>query len=474
MADISIEQLWKLATSIRPIWTSGWGLFAGEILLLTALSSLLAPLNGDAPLITTGVALASAVILAIVWRVSNALPRATAGKIGILLCIDCDTKATSDKVRDDFVKPFKKMLRSGALGASFDFLEVPQHIASSTIDYPDAEILRSRCGAHFMLYGRARDREIGSKPSYMVELDGVVVHKVISKERQKGLQSEFAELLPRKLVIDKASDVLSFEFTSEWAELVSKYIIASAAAVSGNLEYAESLFVDCQVQLEAGGNRFHVFDKIRSRIPDRLGEIYAEKANSAYDAWVETCDDVWVDWMGQCLEKLQGMAQTDVRSRFLEAIYVFLSKRDFSKAMKVLEQVGKPSRDALWHMNYAFLCAYGGDLKKAVRHYDLALRDMAAGSILAVQPYLITRIEEFVYLAVSREPVKGQLWLCLGFINWKFKRDWRLGCMDFERFLRATSDCSGFEAERGMVQNWILEISSVDAANDPENLEGVA
>ena len=37
---------------------------------------------------------------------------------------------------------------------------------------------------------------------------------------------------------------LLFQFTTEWAELVAKYVIGIAAALSGEIDYAETLYQD--------------------------------------------------------------------------------------------------------------------------------------------------------------------------------------------------------------------------------------
>lgn len=454
-------------------WEQPRGLFFAVLLLVAFLSQTLPPLIGDNQDALIAVTLFFVVVIVLYWNSLHLFPKVTAGKLGFVVSIFCDGKDTYGRVRNDFILPLKATLKSGGVGSSFDFIEVRQRQASLVIDKDEADQLRRRYGAQFILYGRARDRSVGNSPSYVVDLSGVVAHRPIAIDVSNKLASEFSELLPRQVIVNKDVDVLSFQFASELADVVSKYIIGIAAAISGDLDYAESVYLECLRCARRDVSGYHVFEKIKLRVPDRLAEIYRAKANNSYECWLLTYDQFWIEGLGQYLRKIEELGKQGIGSRFLEAIYEFLGNKDDKRAAKALDAVAKSDRDALWHLNYAFLYAYGNNLKKATQHYNSALRHATVKNVLEDHPYLIMRIEEFLHLVVSREPGRGHLWFCLGFINWKFKSDCRLACLDFERFLAATEQC-GFETERDIARKWIIEIRGAKSANDPQGLEYAA
>ena len=61
------------------------------------------------------------------------------------------------------------------------------------------------------------------------------------------------------LVLDSISeedDLILFEFTSNWTVSTAKYIIGIAAAMSGDLNYAESLFNDLLNSIKTQDHNF--------------------------------------------------------------------------------------------------------------------------------------------------------------------------------------------------------------------------
>jgi hypothetical protein len=77
---------------------------------------------------------------------------------------------------------------------------------------------------------------------HVLDLEGGVSHSPVTTNFSQSFAKECTELLPRKLQLSKENDLFAFQFTSEWTDVVSRYIIGIASAISGDLDYAEHLF----------------------------------------------------------------------------------------------------------------------------------------------------------------------------------------------------------------------------------------
>lgn len=394
----------------------------------------------------------SILIICAVWLYSRRLPRTAHDRVGVVVSIHYDDESHAKRIREDLVSTLRRLMRSGTVGSTIQFIDLPTFHAEKIHDVDDARRLRIRTRAHFMLFGRVRVRDLNQKEHHFIELDGIVAHKQVSDEVCKRLAAEFTELLPRRVSFSTENDLLAFTFTSEWTELVAKYIIGIAAEVSGDLAYAEQLFVDVTQRLGTEVRDFPVFEKLRQRLPIRLFEIYEARATYAYEVWESTHDPAQVEQMGELLPRIDHERFKRPSVLFLRSILSFLRGRDVASALQWLQKCDKQDRSAVWHLNMAFLHAYKSDLRTAIRHYRQAVN-------LPMPPELFSKIEEFVVYIASSEPTKHQLYYCLGFYNWKIKGDIDQAVNDFTRFLGAGST-DQFAKERELAAGWIAQIKS--------------
>jgi tetratricopeptide (TPR) repeat protein len=343
-------------------------------------------------------------------------------------------------------------MKQGSVGSTIQFVDVSPFHSDQIRDEDGARRFQASTRAHFLLYGRVRVRDVDHKAHHFIELDGIVAHKLVSDAVRKRLAAEFTELLPRRVSFSTENDLLAFTFTSEWTELVAKYIIGIAAEVSGDLGYAERLFQDVAQRLGADRREFPIFEKLRQRIPIRLFEIYEARASYAYEVWESTHDSTQVKLMGELLPRIDYDRFKRPSVLFLSAIQRFLEDRDIAGALQSLQKCEKQDRNSIWHLNSAFLHAYKGDLKTAIRHYRHAVN-------LPLPPETLAKIEEFVEYIARTEPQKHQLYYCLGFYNWKIKGDLEQAASDFRRFLAAGS-ANQFSKERELAETWLSDIET--------------
>lgn len=133
------------------------------------------------------------------WAISTKPQIAKKDKIGFLVCLDCTEDKEAKKVSEDFIRPLKKLVADSDIGSKIDFIVAPQWIAKNITTGQEAEALRSKSNAQFMIYGNVRLRVINGKEHHVTELDGIVVHRATTKENSSEIVKEFSALLPRKL-----------------------------------------------------------------------------------------------------------------------------------------------------------------------------------------------------------------------------------------------------------------------------------
>lgn len=448
MAEASFD-LEKVAELARKHWPTHYALLLAEIISIALVSGILLVINpGFIEKVITYVVFGG--ITWILWWKTNRLPKSKRGKIGFLVSIGTGDESERKKITEDFVLTLQELLKGGPSGNLFQLVKVPEHMAEKIVDLDDAQKLRIRCRAHFMIYGRVRLRSIGSKQQHMLHLEGIVAHKTVPKEISEKISTEFAELFPRRVNIANENDVFGFEFTSSWINCVSKYIIGIAAAVSGDLNYAEELYSAVDRLLVGQEQIFPVFRKLKQRIPVRLAEINQTRALISVRRWAKTHDLAEITEMGHYLGRIPA-SYDEYEVCLLRSIFLFLKGRDVKGAVAALKKC-KKIPDGTWLYNLGFLHAYRGDLKKAIQQYRNAMT-------FSIEPPVIAEIEEFLCWVLDVEPLKYQLYYCLGFLNWKIKGDKSQAIRDFETFL-SLGRAEEFTIERELASKWIPEIQA--------------
>jgi len=445
MTRITIEDLIRL---IEKHWVKKSGLIVSLILAVLVEAILLIAAESSF-WISIGVVFATVLAIVSTWFISKKPPKTPKGKIGFLVSIAYTENEDSKKVREDFVIPLRQLVKSGKIGNVFHFIELPQHLAENIMEPDDAQALRIKCRAHFMLYGRVRLRTFEGKPHHVIDLEGAVAHNPIPENIGQAFAKEFAELLPRKVRISKENDFLSFQFTSEWADIVARYIIGIAAAFSGDLQYAETLYDDAQKRLKSKDPNFPIYLKLNERIPKRLSELNQTKAVLAHLAWVDTHEEQYIDQIEFFLTKINEPQLTNTQLIQLSAIHAFLKYRDIERAISILKG-SKNKNYPEWHLSMAFLCAYKRNLQAAIRSYREA-------ALFEIEPTSLTQIENFICWVLEEEPDKYQLHYCLGFFNWKIKGDNIRARKDFETFLKSGLP-EEFKKEKELTTKWLKQI----------------
>jgi len=440
---------------IKNNWHLKTGLLGSElayILFIATVSNLLG-LDKNFPI---AFILLGNIAIWVCWLYSNKPPRTPNNKVGFLVSIYCSDEDDFKKIKEDLLVPLQQHIKGGNSGKVFHFMELQQHLAEKCLDSQIAQKVRIESGAQFMLFGRVRKR-IGEdgEPHYFFDLEGAVAHALVSEAMSKRLSQEFTELLPRRVEVLSENDLFSFQFTSDWAGIVAKYIIGIAAAISGDIIYAEQLYDDVEHSLIEKNNSFPIFLKLKERLPVRRVEIYEAMASAWHAEWIVDYELSKLMKVYQWLQKVDPEQRSRPGVLGLYAICEFVLNKNVEKAITHIKKLEQPS-NPIWQLNMAFLYGYKGQLKQAIRHYRNA-------SQLNIQVDTINQVEGFINWILAGNPELIHLNYILGFFNWQIRGDSLLAKNNFESFLEK-SDESSYSKERELTAEWIETIKTYNIA----------
>lgn len=391
---------------------------------------------------------ASTLLIAATWLAGRRIPRFRRGCFGFLVSVYCDGDPhTLRLVRSDFIQPLRELVREGSTGPQFRIRELPQHLARRALEPENALKLLRVSHARFMLVGKTRKRTARNTEKLYLNLRGAVAHKHIPTPTQEKLRAEFTRLLPSHAQMDLDHELLVFELTSSVVSVVSKYVMAIATGLSGNLDNAERLLEDVEVNLSRT-RALPIGQALKKGVAKRKSEIGLTRAKLAHQRWLETREVFHMIEAGRHLDAITDpfRAQADYDS--LLAIHAFVAQRDVGQALRIVSSHSGDEHPS-WRFSKAFLCAYQGNLRRAAREYRLVAR-------VAIQADLLSEVEDFLYwVEVTDAEQHGyQTAFCLGCLNMYIKEDWRAALLDFERFI-GTCPPDLHQPEKAQVAKWV-------------------
>jgi tetratricopeptide (TPR) repeat protein len=365
------------------------------------------------------------------WIYTHRVPKIKPGNLGFTIAITGETENERAVVSSDFVSASKEVLEGLGQDPAFQIIELSRYHAEKIVDVEAAQIYREKSGSNFLLFGTAKRRPVKGKDHYVLKLRGLVTHAPIPIEKSKLLAQEMDKVLPLEFRVACEDSLDGFEVNSLWFAESAKFVIASAALLSGDFLLAKRLLEN----LKQSGGRLNKHKKksgikaLFSLLPKRLANTYFALSQQHHYLWRETRDPSHLDEMKNYVDRFNEYEPGTAHYHVSTAIWLFVRKRDVEAAKKeIFKCAAKKVSDPTWRLNAAFLYAYSGDMKKAVELYDTAFS-------LGRVPEISFELEEFIDWALANEPDKYQLHFCLGLINLKLKNDALTATRDFERFL---------------------------------------
>ena len=396
------------------------------------------------------------------WLLGWRPRKARKGAVGLIISVACGESVESRLVCDEFVESFRELIRSGQTGSSFDVIIIPDHIAARVRDVEEAKALLKRTRGLFVLYGRVRPSHLKDKPAHFLKLDAIVSHSPLPQTLHQEFREEFAQLLPRRVLVGMGNDLVGFEFVSEWAHHVAKYILGMAATFSGNFDYAASLFEDLQQRIRSSHSEPAPLAHIRGQLPKRLAEVNTLRSAVAHRRWLKTKSDDDLASLSMYASRIPNQFVRQIGAMNIKAIWLFLTKRDAHRALAMLKRHRSP-QDPAWLFNRAFLYAYIGNLTRARAAYR-TLEGMVPNTDVLLQ------VEEFLYWMLKDEPQKIEVLYCLGLIAWKIRGDLVAAEKELSEFI-AKCPPGRYVGERRNVAMWLAEIREEIGGFEPNESE---
>jgi hypothetical protein len=448
-----VEQIFgALLELVRNNWHRRRGLVVAVILLTAAWILASAEIDIEQVSSREWIALVILIVALVVgWAWSSRLPRHKPGRIGIGVALTYEEPTHQRRVGADFVGGLKELLDHPSRSVRCSVIEFSPSVAARVDGFETAKALAETSRSAFLLHGRVRRRDLAGKPHHVLDLRGTVLHAPIQRAISESFSEEFGELLPRQLRIMEEADLFGFEITADLVDLVTRYIVGTAALLSNDLDAAEDVLLDLEARLAAAGqNPLPAAAKLRQRLPARIGDVYKAKASFMYRRYMLSRDEGLLEDLEHLAIRTQTYDPTYPGAHLERAICAFMLRRDTAEAMSHINKC-RGLADPIWRYSEAFLLAYDGDLGKAAAAYKQAFARTLSDPTVPVQT------EEFIQIVLDMEPDKVQLYFCLGLLNLKVKEDDAAARRDFEQFLARTDD-SQWKRQRELARRWLDRI----------------
>lgn len=387
-----------------------------------------------------------ALVFATCWVLSRRLQKKPPNKFGFLIAISVDNESTQEIFDRDFASNLKKLLASGSLSDSLWVYQIPKFHLPSEPTEEEAKLFLKNTDSNYILYGQVRTRGEPGNVKHYLDLSGMVLHAQAGEKNQQKLINEFSELLPRRIVAPNEVVLPEFELHSAVSSAVAKYIAGVAIFLSGNHDYAESMYSDAASLAHRLSAEHKVAAKICERIPLRKTEIIIAKATAMYNEWKSCKDDSILREMGVLLTKTPEEGRSYYVWKTLQSIHLIVSQHgsvDHVESLLESENLDDP----IVQVNLAFFDLLRGNLKAATRHYRNALD-------LGVTYDTVEEIFDFMDWYMVFNPEKEiEMHFAVGFVSHLILQDKQLASDAFDLFNQKRN--GKYEREALLIKKWI-------------------
>jgi hypothetical protein len=383
------------------------------------------------------------------WLSTTRTPRSQKGRVGIIVSVLCESDESESRFRADFIDVLRQQLLRDGDESKFDLLVYPRHLAEQVQTVEAARKYLHKSRAHFIAFGRVRTRESKKEGFHLLELQGVVRHVPREKKVTKVVSEEFSAALPRKVRIDKEDDVIHLEATSEWLDIAARYVIGMAAAISGDIPYAEALFLSVKASIAPHHLRLPGVRAVVKGLPNWFRDIYRAALSHAIDRHAAKESAENLVRVEEACDKLLLVDPRHYGALLSKARAVFRLRRDTAEARRILMRCDG-NTDGTWRYSLAFLYAYEGFMERARAEYSRAFRAHVGDKSVPNQ------VVEFLDSVAEEEPDKIQLHYCAGIVNLHAQGDLLGAENDFRLFLAGAG--SNFLAEQAAARKHLEEI----------------
>lgn len=236
----NIETVIELAERLGMKWKNlSSGIILSTVLGLVCLFVLI---SSSVPI--AGACAASAAIFAATigfWWFTCRVPKNKPGIVGIALALRYETPDERNRIHADLVEQISSRLKSGESAHEFHVYEIAGYLAPEPNDVLGAAKFFKRSNCHLLIWGSLRTRRQGKSSKYCLRLEGAVTHATIDMARSNALSQDLRQAFPQQTEIDFANELRGFESTSNDVSDGAQFVVALAAAVSGDWAFSRRL-----------------------------------------------------------------------------------------------------------------------------------------------------------------------------------------------------------------------------------------
>jgi len=388
------------------------------------------------------------------WRISCRIPRNKPGMIGIALAIKAETPEEHRRVRADFIQEIATCLGANGLASPFHVFEIPGYLAPDVNDIESAAEFLAKSRSHLLIWGSIRTRSKTRAQIYCLRLEGAVTHAIIEQQRSQAFARDVRMAIPAKTEISLANELRGFESTSQSISHGSQYIVAMAAAISGDWSISMSLLLNLKDKLgkhksskpqgKPSKKSSDTISELRKLVPSRIAEVSFAHCLSAISKWQSNKSDLTpLDRAEESLEIYRKTLGRKENSAYWvnKAMLDVTRRGDIESAERMLTKCRPVAiDDPVWRLSLAFVNVLKGNVAEALNLYDAALeRKVSVDTLMNIEDYVQW------WLAVHNGP--PALYLLSALLNARGKGDSHL----------ALTDLSAFERQAGSLDEKIIK-----------------
>lgn len=442
---LNMETIIELAQRFGIKWKSPSTGIALSLLAGASLSIFLLTLQAISTETTRWTGVAAAILVFAFWLHTCRIPKNKPNKIGIALALQYETPEERKRIHADLVERISSRLASGESAHEFYVYEIPGHSAPDIVDAQSASEFFKRSKGHLLIWGSLRTRRQGNSSKFCLRLEGAVTHATIQQEHSKALANDLRQAIPHQTVIDFANELSGFESTSIDLCDGAQFVVALAAAVSGDWAFSRRLLEELR---RKSGNKPLAMGKQRKKtkrekghpttwralISPRLASVCFAQFHGNHSAWQQNKADLspLVDAEDALEAFKRASGQSDCSAYWVnKALLDVTLRQDFASAEKLLNRCRASAiSDPTWRLSLAFVHAAKGNLTSALELYDAALENLEGH----LQGKTLMDVEEYVHWWLETYKGPPTLYLLSAELNAKGKKDWELALSDLDNF----------------------------------------
>ncbi|MCL4470110.1 MAG: hypothetical protein M1547_03010 [Gammaproteobacteria bacterium] len=378
----------------------------------------------------------------LLWLASCRVPRNTPGCIGIALAIRAETEAERKRIRSDFIAEIAAALKREDVAIPFKVIEIPSYLSPDVNDDKAAIEFLDKSKCQLIIWGGIRTRKQAKEDVYCLRLEGVVTHSMISKEISHALAQEMRQALPKQTEIALANELKGFESASQSTALAAKYIVALAAALSGDLrtsreileELAEMVKVASKKGKKGSGKLKDTLSKrLAVILPQRLADVCFADYMRLVTKWqtdksrLELLQEAEVQ-LEAYLVSFKKFNKEGPEYWVAKALLEVTLRNNLTGAERLLQQcTARAINNPVWRVSLAFVKMLEGYPLEALRLYDAALA-------FELHIQTIFQVEDYVQWWLSKNQGPIPLYLLSALLNAIAKKDAQLAMQDLDLF----------------------------------------